>query len=228
MKRKIPVPQKLNHFFLVCGLLMSASELWKQWYLTFRLNHGIYQWWYFPFQLCSIAMYLLLVIPWLKPSRFRQALLSFLMNYSLLGGIAVFADTSGLHYDAPLLTVHSYLWHFLLIVIGLTAGLSYMKSPASQHLRLRHFRDSTLLYLTCCAAATLLYLLLDSFGTINMFYINPDYLMQQIGFSALIPYIGNTPAILIYILSTILGAAVLFHIWSFAAYIYQQNHHQTD
>ena len=101
MKRQIPAPKKLNHFFLACGLLMSASELWKQWYLTFRLNHGVYQWWYFPFQLCSIAMYLLLVIPWLKPSRFRQALLSFLMNYSLLGGIAVFADTSGLHYDAP-------------------------------------------------------------------------------------------------------------------------------
>lgn len=128
----------------------------------------------------------------------------------------------------PLLTIHSYLWHILLIVIGLTAGLSYTKTPAPRRLRLRHFRDGTLLYLICCAAATLLNLLLDTFGTINMFYINPDYLMQQIGFSALIPYIGNTPAILIYILSTILGAAILFHIWSLAAYIYQQIHRQTD
>lgn len=221
MKNRITT-QKLNHFYLFCGILMSASELWKQWYLTFRQNNGIYQWWHFPFQLCSIAMYILLILPWLKPSRARQALLSFLMNYSLLGGIAVFADTSGLHYKSSILTVHSYLWHILLITIGLTAGFTYIKELRSPALSRQHFRDSTLLYLACCTTAVLLNQLLDSQGSINMFYINPDYKMQQIGFSALVPYTGNISAILLYILSTILGAAILFHIWRLAVHIYQQ------
>ncbi len=56
--------RKQNHFYLYCGILMLLSELWKQWRLTYILNHRQYNWWYFPFQLCSIPMYLCLVIPW--------------------------------------------------------------------------------------------------------------------------------------------------------------------
>lgn len=238
MKReKTHISSKSNIFFMICGISMFLSELWKQWYITFRLNSGAYQWWYFPFQLCSIAMYVLLVLPLIKKIRLRAALLTFLMCYSLLGGIAVFADTSGLQYPVICLTVHSYSWHILLIVIGITAGVVCLKEhllgqdifkkrdlePArSLHLLYRTFIDSTLLYLACCFFATIINLFADSHGLINMFYINPDYKMQQIGFSTLVKYLGNGPAILIYVLSTILGAFLLFHIWKRIYKSYQQ------
>lgn len=54
---------KIKRIFFSMGLLLFASELWKQCTLTFILNDGIYDFWYFPFQLCSIPMYLLLVFP---------------------------------------------------------------------------------------------------------------------------------------------------------------------
>lgn len=212
---------KFNRFFLISGIIMAASEVWKQWYLTVCLNNGLYDWWYFPFQLCSIAMYILLILPWIKSTCIRPALLSFLMNYSLLGGIAVFADTSGLHYPVPALTVHSYLWHILLILTGLAAGAACISENQSCKLSSRLFRNSTLIYLACCAAAAGINQVFDGFGDINMFYINPDYDMQQIGFSALVHYIGNLPSIILYILSTILGAFILFHIWRLIAYGYQ-------
>ena len=41
--------RKQNHFYLYCGILMLLSELWKQWCLTYILNHRQYNWWYFPF-----------------------------------------------------------------------------------------------------------------------------------------------------------------------------------
>ena len=78
---------------------------------------------------------------------------------------------------------------------------------------LRPFLYSTGLYLTCCLIAELLNLSLDRFGTINMFYINPDYQMQQVIFRDLLPYLGNTGVILLYIASTIFGAFILFLIW---------------
>lgn len=212
---------KFNRFFLSCGIVMAASEVWKQWYMTVCLNKGFYDWWYFPFQLCSIAMYILLILPWTKNTGIRRTLLSFLMNYSLLGGIAVFADTSGLHYPVPALTVHSYLWHILLILTGLTAGAACIKESQSCKLSPQLFHNSTFIYLACCAAAAGINKIFDGFGDINMFYINPDYEMQQIGFSALVRYIGNIPAIILYILSTILGAYILFHIWHLIAYSYQ-------
>ena len=46
-----------------------------------------------------------------------------------------------------------------------------------------------------------------------MFYINPDYRMQQVVFRDLLPLLGNTGVILLYIASTILGAFILFLIW---------------
>lgn len=214
---------KLNIYFFLCGVLMTASEVWKQWYLTFCLNGGIYDWWYFPFQLCSIAMYILLILPWVKNTRLRFNMLSFLMNYSFLGGIAVFADTSGLHYPTFILTLHSYLWHILLITIGISAGIAYIRENKSNALGIKHLRDSTYIYLSCCAVAAIINHLFESQGNINMFYINPDYGMVQIGFSSFVPYIGNIPTIILYILATILGANILFHIWQGISHCYQ--HH---
>lgn len=211
--------------FFVCGILMLCSEVWKQFTLTFVMGGGSYNWWYFPFQLCSIPMYVLLAYPWLRRGNVRRALLMFLMCYCLLGGIAVFADTSGLHYPLKALTVHSYLWHILLIILGITSGITYIrllrsngkKTLFSRSLKtafpLRPFIYSSLLYLACCLAAELLNLSLDRFGTINMFYINPDYQMQQVVFRDLLPLLGNTGVILLYIASTIFGAFILFLVW---------------
>ncbi len=200
-------------FFIVCGLLMLVSEIWKQICLTFFLNDGIYNWRYFPFQLCSIPMYILLVLPYTKKPVLRNTLLTFLMTFGLLGGIAVFADTSGLHYPIIALTFHSYAWHVLLIVIGILAAIArFSESPAAP-LALCDYRRAVLLYLLCCIISAMINQVCGRFGTINMFYINPDYHMEQIIFSDLVPVLGNVPVIFLYIAMTILGAGILFLIW---------------
>ena len=109
--RQTYFPQLSDRLLFLCGIIMLSSEIWKQFTLTFLLGGGQYNWWYFPFQLCSIPMYLLIAYPWIRRETLRRVILSFLMCYSLLGGIAVFADTSGLHYPLASLTIHSYLWH---------------------------------------------------------------------------------------------------------------------
>lgn len=212
-------------FFFFCGILMAISEIWKQFTLTFTLGHGQYNWWYFPFQLCSIPMYVLVIYPFIRREALRRMILVFLMTYCLMAGIAVFADTSGLHYPIAALTAHSYLWHILLIILGVCAGITYtgiinsdrkktlFSRAASRAFPLRPFIYSTFFYLACCLAAELLNLSLDRFGTINMFYINPDYNMQQVVFRDLVPVAGNSAAILLYIAASVLGAFLFFGIW---------------
>ena len=78
---------KIKRIFFSIGLLLFASELWKQWVLTFILNDGVYDFWYFPFQLCSIPMYLLLMLPFLKSNSHKKVIFTFLMDYSLLSEI---------------------------------------------------------------------------------------------------------------------------------------------
>ena len=200
--------KKYDSFFFLCGIIMLISEIWKQYILTFIIGQGSYNLWYFPFQLCSIPMYICILLPWIKKSSLKNMLTAFLTDYGLLGGIFAFFDTSGMHYGYAPLTAHSYLWHILLIVIGLTAAFAF---PSSS--RWRCFGGSTALFLTCCFIALILNLTLDSYGTINMFYINPDYPMAQKVFSSIADRIGNTPGILFYIAAIISGAAIFHAVW---------------
>lgn len=218
-------PRLSDRLFFLCGILMLCSEIWKQLVLTFSVGNGTYIWWYFPFQLCSIPMYILLAYPWLRRENIRRALLAFLMSYCLMSGIVVFADTSGLQYPIAALTVHSYAWHILLILIGIIAGLTYCQSLRSDAKSilfsralscvypLRPFLSGTLLYLSCCLIAGLLNVSLDKYGLINMFYINPHYQMQQVIFRDLPPLIGNLPAIAVYIAASVVGAFLFFMVW---------------
>ena len=58
----------ITSFFFLWGIIMLVSEIWKQYTLTFVLGQGHYNLWYLPFQLCSIPMYVCLLIPWVKKS----------------------------------------------------------------------------------------------------------------------------------------------------------------
>lgn len=224
--------QRLNHVFFISGLVLAASEIWKQWCLTMVVNGGVYDWWYFPFQLCSLPMYLLLVFPWIKSRKGRRALLAFLMDYTLLGSIMVWADTSGLFYPLAALTLHSFLWHILLTVIGLLAGFSWRGEIKASSCAVnipvetagfsrrqsgkeagKDFLDATLLYGAGCLAAAFLNFLFREKGEINMFYINPDAPVTQPFFRHLVPVIGQVPTILLYILATVAGAGILHKIW---------------
>lgn len=200
--------KKLDKVFFLAGIGMCLSEIWKQWYLTVIINGGIYDFWYFPFQLCSLPMYFLVVLPWIKNTKIKQAFMTFLMDFNLLGGIFAFADTSGMHYSSPWLTAHSFIWHLLLITIGIAAGIL-----GDCGLSWKAFFHSVLIYATCCLTATVLNLSFNHFGHIDMFYINPDFPMDQVVFQNLSGLLGNGSAILIYILATISGACLIHSLW---------------
>ena len=51
---------------LPAGLVLTLSEVFKQFFCYYVIADGTYHWGEFPFQLCSIPMYLCLIVPWLK------------------------------------------------------------------------------------------------------------------------------------------------------------------
>ena len=234
-------PHRIEKILFFIGIFLLTSEILKQLLLTFVVNVGHYNLWYFPFQLCSLPMYLLVLYPFLHTQSARNTTLGFLATYNLLGGIAVFFDTSGMHYPLLILTVHSYLWHILLIVTGILSGillvqksatvpsLSYSKdmkrqlTDASMHHLLPSFSRITLLYILFALIAEYLNHILDSFGEINLFYINPDYQMTQIFFIKIGELCGNNLAILVYILATIFGAGILYGFWNILIHICSSN-----
>lgn len=205
--------KKHKTIFLCTGAFMLLTEVWKQWCLTYRLGGGQYNWWYFPFQLCSIPMYVCLLFPFLSSDKLRSPLLAFLMDYGLLAGIFTFFDTSGLHYSYAPLTVHSYAWHVLLIVLGIYAGyvnVTCMGKAASKHTA---FAGATAAYLICCILATVCNLVFYRYGSINMFYISPHYRMTQKVFRHIALLFGNGTGIIVYMCAIITGAFFVHLLW---------------
>ena len=90
------------------------------------------------------------------------------MDIGLLSGIGAFLDTSGMHYPLPFLTCHSYLWHILLITIGIICGFSGISDYTW-----RGFRLMAVLFAALCGAATILNLIIGRIHTIDLFYISP-------------------------------------------------------
>lgn len=186
-----------RNVFLITGIVMLACETAKQLILT--LYGDGYQFWYLPFQLCSIPMYAAVLAGAVKKGNFTDACESFIGTFGLLAGIMAFFDTSGFHYDIPILTVYSYVWHILLIMLGIYANVVR---------RSFRFIPPMLIFLVSAGIAELINYICRN-ELINMFYINPKYMMAQIGFRMLVEPLGNTAAILIYIAGIAVGAGII-------------------
>lgn len=190
-----PENSKEKRVLFLFWLFFAGSEIIKQILLT--SSKGFYDVWYFPFQLCSMPIYLL-PFALLLPEEKGRSIGGFLADYSLLGGVMVFLDQSGLHYDLPVLTIHSYLWHILLIILGLYIRRKKIRSS---------FWEETKIFLLLVIIAEFINFLFREMT--NMFYVSLWMPMGQIVFRDIAVYTGNTVSILLYILSIILGAFFL-------------------
>lgn len=189
-----------------CGLLLAASEIYKQLFLYYVVNQETYDWWYFPFQLCSLPIYFCLMLPLIKNRRLAAAILTFMQNFNLLGGIMALAEPSGLMHPYWFLTLHGLIWHILLIFIGLFIGFSHESdSSFTGYLR------TLPLFLLCCGIATLINVTAKPPGQADMFYISPYYPNNQVVFYGLSLKLGILPGNVIYLLSICAGG-LLFHV----------------
>lgn len=189
-------------FFL--GVCLAASEAYKQLFLYYIVNNQHYDWWYFPFQLCSIPMYLCLFLP-LAGERGRRVLCTFMYTYNFPGALLVFLDPSGMMHSFWSLTLHSFIWHLILIFIGALCACSNMASP-----KLYDFSWATALFLVCCGIATAINVLAHPFGNPDMFYISPYFLTTQLVFSQIAARFGIWAGNLSYLAAITAGAGLLF------------------
>jgi len=196
----------IDRILLSAGIFLCIAETYKQLFHTYYLRNGSYDWWYFPLQLCSVPMYLCVIAPLLPAGRVKSALYEFLGTFSLMGGIAVFLDPPGMFYSFWSLTLHSVIWHILLIFIGLLLGFSGITARERDA-----FRGAAVLYLALAALAlSLNFLLWDrAKGNIDLFYLGPMP-STQLFFGTVTRLFGWQVNAAVYAACSILGA-FLFH-----------------
>ena len=192
-----------RHILFSCGVLLALMELYKQAFLYVIEFHGHFDWWYFPFQLCSLPMYLCLLLPFV-PHKYQRIFCTFMYNYNLLGAVMVFVDPSGLMHPYWTLTLHGFIWHILLIFIGLLIAFFRMVLPTA-----KGFWQSTAVFAVGCVIATIINVTSHPYGNADMFYITPYYATTQIVYSQIAAKFGIFAGNAVYVLSIILGAWLL-------------------
>ncbi len=182
-----------------CGALLAVSEIYKQLFLYRVVNQGCYNWWYFPFQLCSTPMYLCLLFPLFPQERFRTAAAVYLQSFGFLGGIMALAEPSGLMHPYWTLTLHGLGWHILLVFIACYCTASGLACKTGCR-----FLSALPLFFIFCLAATAINLFTE--GQADMFYISPYYPVTQVLFHEISVALGIGPGIAVYLASVCAGA----------------------
>lgn len=189
------------------GVFLLVTEVYKQ--LLYKLvicPDDLYHWGAFPFHLCSIPLYLCLIVPFLKKGRLQQTMYDFLMTYNLLSGFIAFFEPSGLLHEYVTMTAHSLIWHMLLVFLG-----AYVAFSRRGGIEKSSFKRATVMWLVLCVMAFAINCIhwRVSEGDINNFFVGPRN-SSLIVFKQISEWFGWYVSTIIYIPAVILGAGLIF------------------
>lgn len=198
--------QKSRMLLFGIGVFLAVCEVYKQLFYAVYLYNGTYPWWIFPFQLCSVPMYLCLIAPLLRPGRVRQGMYSFMMIYNLLGGFMALMEPSGLVHPYWTLTLHAFLWHIAIVFVGLYLGFS-----GRGGCRMSDYRRATVTFLLLALAAFGMNVVICKglHGSVNLFFVGPEK-SSIVVFKDIAARFGWFSATAVYVPVVCLGAFLFF------------------
>ncbi len=193
----------LLRLIFLLGVVMLVMEVWKQWFVRTYVYPGPVNLWFFPWQLCSMAMYCAVLTPWVR-ERLQNTLLVFLSSFSLFAAVIALVIPSDMLRPQILFASHGFLYHGIMLVEALAAMLVLRRREAK-------FRPALLLFLGMAAVAeavnvTAHALLHDIHREPNMFYITPYYPSTQVVLHDIAVALGILPEIILY-LTAIIGCS---------------------
>ncbi len=166
----------------VFAFILLCCELYKQqfWWEFY----GYYRWEIFPFQFCSVPIYVSIFASIVPSERAREICYRFLAFFGIIGGIAVMAVPSAVLYTYFVsMSIHAMLWHSVLIAMG-----AYLIVSRGYGRQFRELHAPFFMFLGFIALAIIGNILVYKLhlGTeacqpgdnLSMFYISPYYPTQ--------------------------------------------------
>ena len=194
----------------ITGWLLLASEVFKQLFVYRVVSGGVYNYWYIPFQLCSVPMYLCILLPVLK-GKTRDTVLTFMAGYTFVSAVATFIYPEDILRPYIVLTLHGFDWHGVLLFISLTVGLTGMAD-----LSFKGWLRSTYLFLSLSIVAILINVVTEmssaesgrAHGYASMFYLSPYHPSNQPIVGTIEQTLGRPAAMLLYMIAVAAAAGL--------------------
>lgn len=207
-----------NKIVMICWIIIAVLELYKQIEFSFSFTDGKsiwdYQFYAFPFQLCSTQLYILPFIFLLKEGKLRNAMIAYIMTFSFFGGLAVFVYPNDVFVETIGINIQTMIHHGLQILIGIFLFVKYRKEYNFKFY-VRSIYVFLCLLLIAFTLNIVVHNILISAGndeTFNMFYIGPYHDCSLPLLSLIYPKVPYVVFFLIYMLGFILISFIIYKV----------------
>ena len=203
---------------LVGWLLMVVGEVLKQIVYTYEIVDGAivadFQWYAFPYQLCSTPLYVLPLVIFLKDGLVRDAATAYMIAFSIFGGLCVYVfpgDVFGTNY--AVVCLQTMVHHGLQIVLGV-----YLASRYRAKLNYKYYLKGGVVFVALLVVAMIMNIAVHNAlagagidETFNMFYISPYFDCTLPLLSLIYPKVPYPVFLAIYVVGFIAAAAIIFY-----------------
>lgn len=196
------------------GWFLIIIEIYKQLFYYYIVNDGHYDYWFLPFQLCSVPMYLCVLLPFVS-GKIRSVFMTFMLGFTFTSAVAAFIYPADMLRPWLTLTAHGFIWHGVLMFISLVIGFSKMADLSK-----KGYLRSVVLFLILCAAAIVINIVAEPLALAgaaeggpvtypSMFYLSPYHISVQPGVGKIQEALGIPAGLLIYICAVCAAALIV-------------------
>jgi len=210
----------LKKVLLIYGVIAFILEMLKQ--ISWSFNYDMvtnsviwdFQWYSFPFQLCTTPIYVSLICGFMKNNKIRKALLSYLSFVTILGSIATIIIPDSCFVSDILVNIHTMWLHCGSLVVSV-----YLMIVKEVKLNFKNLKKAVVVFLIFVIIALLMNITVYNSGILNgeefnMFYISP-YFISTLPLFCVIQEMVPYPLFLTFYVSVIiLGAFVIYFLAS--------------
>lgn len=193
------------------SVLLLAAEMYKHIFhaVVFK-DYSSSKWGLVPLQLCSMPLYLCLIVTFLKSEFVKKGIYTFLATYNALGGIATMVYPQTISHEYTFLNIHSYTWHLLLLFIAF-----YLIFSGRAGYERKDFYNAAWLSVSLFSIALCLNIAFfkQSQGALNLFFIGPSAPPAPDSISSIYEGFPWYVISIGYFLLVTLGAYIIFNMY---------------
>lgn len=215
-KKKSNSEKQLKLVLGIYGITAFVLELLKQLIWSFNYDSVTnivtwdYEWYSFPFQLCTTPIFISLICLFLKKGKVRDSLLSYMAFVTILGSISAILLPDSCLVSDILVNIHTMWLHLGSFVVSV-----YLIMNGVVKLNKKSFLSAIYVFLGFVLLAFFMNIIVYNSGILNgetfdMFYISPYFISSLPVFDVIQESVPYIVFLLIYIVALSIGAGVIF------------------
>jgi len=200
----------------IYGVIALILEVLKQLIWAFNydaLTNAVYwdfEWYSFPFQLCTTPIYVSLICLFLNKNKIRNYLLSYLAYITIWGSMSTMILPDSCFTSDILVNIHTMWLHLGSFVVSI-----YLFISGEVRVNLKSLKDAFYIFLMFVGIALCMNIYIYNTGilngeTFNMFYISPYFISELPVFNIIQENVPYIPFLIIYIFALMIGGFIIY------------------